>query len=112
VKQISVRQIKSSRQGIKMSRSKRTEIRTETREMWIVHRAPLETAAADCGECPEPSPLISMTEACSLTGITSEIVCALMATGAIHFSVASDGQLLICTRTLCRSQNEMSKLVG
>jgi hypothetical protein len=79
--------------------------------MWVIHRQQPEAAAADCRNCVEHSLLVSMTDACSLSGITSVAVCALVASGTVHSWVASEGHLLICTNSLCRSLTEASQPV-
>ena len=85
---------------------KRTEITIETERALIFNRRRITTIW--CETCSSEAAMVTADEAASLFGLSSGAIFEQSQRGAIHYSPSSDGQALICLRSLI--QDEQSNL--
>ena len=83
-----------------MSQTKRTIIRTETREVWVVRRRGKSRPVSWCDECRMPAEWLSLLETARLSGITLKEIIRLIKAGLIHFQETPEGEAVACTKSL------------
>ena len=79
--------------------AKKTEIKIETREVWIVHR-PQHEAQAWCPLCAAQVELLRPEEAAQLIGIGIRLLFRLLEQAQLHFLETPAGGVLICLPSL------------
>ena len=82
-----------------MKRRKSVGAGAETRQVVIINR-PFVSPQQRCDRCAEPSGMITPDEAAALCRVSTRTVYRWLETGAIHFSEAAEGTLLICLSSL------------
>jgi hypothetical protein len=87
--------------GVFTTASKRTQITIETNSVLIVRR--MRSSRTWCPECAREVDAVGLDDATALTGMTHPAFRECVATGKWHFSVTSDGALLICLDSLMKS---------
>ena len=85
-----------------MKRRKTVESVAEKRQVVIINR-PFGSPQQRCDKCTEPSGMITPDEAAAICRVSTRTVYRWLETGAIHFSEAAEGALLICLRSLAAS---------
>jgi len=82
-----------------MKNQKNLKAEDERRQVVIINR-PFVSPQQRCDKCTEPSGMITPDEAAALWRVSTRTVYRWLETGAIHFSEASQGTLLICLNSL------------
>jgi hypothetical protein len=84
-----------------MSQNKRTIIRTETREVWVVRRRGGKPKCTHwCEECRNESEWLTLLDTARLSGITLKEIMRLIKVGLIHFQETPDGESFACGNSL------------
>jgi len=82
---------------------KHTEITIET-ETLVIFRSTTNSLRAWCERCETESLLLTPGAAARLCGVTTSVIYARVAAGAVHYTELSDGTLFICG--LCFGLNQ------
>ena len=84
-----------------MSQTKRTIIKNETREIWIVRRGGGKARKTGwCEQCRNESEWLSLLETARLSGISLKEIVGLIKAGSIHFQETPDGESVACANSL------------
>ena len=83
-----------------MRRSRRTIIKTETREIFIVRRTGHANPIRRCHECGGETEWLSLAASVKITGLDWREIFRRIETGAIHFQETSERQPVICKNSL------------
>jgi hypothetical protein len=87
-----------------MSQNKRTIIRTETREVWVVRRGKSKRTLW-CEECRTHAEWLSLLDTARLSGFTLKEITGLIKTGLIHFQETTEGESVACANSLIAALN-------
>ena len=85
-----------------MKRTRRTRTTVEQREVVIIRNLRKQ---GFCGECSEPTALISVEQGVRLSGLSSRAIYRLIESGRIHFAETAEGSALICPASLLVSNS-------
>jgi hypothetical protein len=83
-----------------MAANKRTIIRTETRETWIVRRPGKAKQTGWCKKCQLESEWLNLLDTARLSGITLKEIIGLIKAGLIHFRETPEGEPVACANSL------------
>ena len=81
---------------------RRTVVRIETDEVWVIRRL-WGPRAAWCPECAEAVGMLTPEEAVLLTGISARTIYRGAEEGRVHRMETAEGFLLVCPRSLARN---------
>ena len=79
-----------------MKRTKRTIIRTETKEILIVRQLSKSAYTDWCGECQKQVNWLSLVETTNKSGLSTREIFRLIEAGEIHFQEMPEGHPFIC----------------
>ena len=82
-----------------MAVRKRTTIRIETHQFWLVREREV-LPRLWCADCGAEVHQLDATQAAVLAGLTLRALCRLVEAGLLHATDAPDGALLVCLNTL------------
>lgn len=74
----------------------------ETRETYTISR-PNKMQRMWCGECGRETAMSAPESAAAITGITTRKIYAEIESGKTHFNEASDGSLMVCLSSVCKT---------
>jgi hypothetical protein len=93
-----------------MRRSKRTSIRTETKEIWIIRRNEATGIVVWCEDCEAEVQCLSLAETAGFKGLRQSEIFRLVKAGDVHIRETADGLLLICLNSLLSAKDEKAKI--
>ena len=85
-------------------RTKRTIIKTQTREIFIVRRAGESSRIFRCDECRRDAEWLTLAASAKISGFGLREIFRLIETGAIHFEETTENQLLVCKNSLAAAR--------
>jgi excisionase family DNA binding protein len=81
-----------------MSSRRRTEIVTETHEIWVLRRRGASRRL--CGQCVREAQMLTPHEAAVLRGVSQLTVYRWVESGRLHFIETPGGELFVCLASL------------
>ncbi|HEY5883603.1 MAG TPA: hypothetical protein VIT88_02905 [Pyrinomonadaceae bacterium] len=89
---------------------RRTEVTIETERLLVVSQH-AESIGLWCHRCARTVLMMTVAEAARTGGTTAEAISRLAEVGQLHFSVAAEGRLFICSNSLITNTESDSSTV-